>query len=128
MTHRFTHMRSDMGQGGDCCWAFATAVYSRTSERSGMRRLWDSLTPTHTHAHSLKFQNPWTRPELHTHTQSYCDLFYFIFFLGGKGVGVWGCSDKGVTLPPHLMSRVYGMINCTGKDIGPLTQLLVPLQ
>ena len=43
MTHRFTPMRSDMGQGGDCCWAFATAVYSRTSGRSGIRRLWHSL-------------------------------------------------------------------------------------
>ena len=43
VTHRFTSMRSDMGQGGDCCWAIATAVYSRTSDRSGMRRLWDSL-------------------------------------------------------------------------------------
>ena len=32
-----------MGQGGDCCWAIATAVYSRTSDRSGMRRLWYSL-------------------------------------------------------------------------------------
>ena len=36
-------MRSDPSQGGDCCWAFATAVYSRTSDRSGIRRLWDSL-------------------------------------------------------------------------------------
>ena len=43
MTRRFTPMRSDMGQGGDCCWAIATAVYSRTSDRSGMRRLWYSL-------------------------------------------------------------------------------------
>ena len=43
MTRRFTPMRSDMSQGGDCCWAFATAVYSRTSDRSGMRRLWYSL-------------------------------------------------------------------------------------
>ena len=37
-------MRSDLGQRGDCYWAFATAVYSRTSHRSGMRRLWESLT------------------------------------------------------------------------------------
>ena len=36
-------MRSDTSQGGDCGWAFATAVYSRTSERSGMCRLWYSL-------------------------------------------------------------------------------------
>ena len=47
MTHRFTPMRSDMGQGGDCCWAIATAVYSRTSDRSGMRRLWYSLILAH---------------------------------------------------------------------------------
>ena len=43
MTRRFTPMRSDTSQGGDCCWAIATAVYSRTSDRSGMRRLWYSL-------------------------------------------------------------------------------------
>ena len=36
-------MRSDPSQGGDCCWAFATAVYSRTSDRSGMCLLWYSL-------------------------------------------------------------------------------------
>ena len=47
MTRRFTPMRSDMGQGGDCCSAIATAVYSRTSDRSGMRRLWYSLPPVY---------------------------------------------------------------------------------
>ena len=44
MTRRFTPMRGDMGQDGDCCWAIATAVYSRTSDRSGMRHLWYSLS------------------------------------------------------------------------------------
>ena len=43
VTRLFTPMRSDLGQRGDCYWAFATAVYSRTSERSGMRHLWYSL-------------------------------------------------------------------------------------
>ena len=39
-------MRSDLGQRCDCYWAFATAVYSRTSDRTGMRRLWESLSKT----------------------------------------------------------------------------------
>ena len=88
-------MCSDTSQGSDCCWAFATAVYSRTSDRSGMRRLWYSLR---------SYLQPWT---LWINQGSHSTGRNIIFFVQNRGIFVYSRLDG-------LVSRIRPPRTATG--------------